>query len=211
MPPIHNGSALGDWGTHDPTMLKTQDGQYVHYRTNYNVAASISNDRQTFHNNGSAFPGGIPWARNWTYQTPDAIWAPDVHYHNGKYYMYYSAWKGETIAAIGLAISESGRPGEWVDQGMVFNSLNTTFNAIDPDLLIDTDGRWYLVFGSYLSGIYQYEMDPNTGFVKEGSTPVHLAHRGDDKDDAIEGSGMFKKGKIVSFHCKQESFPRSYS
>lgn len=193
MPPIHNGSALHDWDTHDPTLLKTQDGQYISYRTNDEFVATISNDRQTFYTNGSAFPDGLQWIKNFTNgSTSEGLWAPDIHYQNGQYYMYYSAsYWGNFHSAIGLAISPSGRPGTWNDQGMVLNSINDSYNAIDPDLFVDTDGRWYLVFGSFRSGIYQYEMDPTTGMVKNSSSnPVHLAAC------PCEGSGMFKRGRI---------------
>ncbi|BBF43826.1 large putative protein with C-terminal endonuclease I domain [Lachnospiraceae bacterium KM106-2] len=49
-----------------------------------------------------------------------------------------------------------------------FNSdgnYNTSYapNAIDPALFSDTDGKLYMVYGSWSGGIYELEMDPTTG------------------------------------------------
>lgn len=225
MPAIHNGSALGHTDAHDPTILKTQNGQYIVYWTDENIAASISNDRQTFTFNGTAFPDGLPWTANWTngqrcYWTFEAgaknsranrvekgtttcVWAPDTSYHNGKYYMYYAAsYLGSKLSAIGLGTSTTGRPGDWIDQGQVFNSTNESWNAIDPNLFVDDDGKWYLTFGSFSSGIWQYEMDPSTGFIKAGAQAVQLA---DNREGGIEASGLFKKGITSNNVRKRET------
>ena len=80
--------------------------------------------------------------------------------------MYYSASSPLSInSAIGMATSSTGRPGDWIDRGLVFNSSsNVNWNAIDPALFVDDDGRWYVIFGSRYSGIFQYEKHsvPNT-------------------------------------------------
>lgn len=211
IPPFKNGSALGFMSAHDPTFLKNQDGKYMCYMTNDNIPASISSDKQTFFLNGTAFPNGLPWTRNWTRGSQctwtfknkervekagelDCLWAPDTHYVNGQYFMYYSAsFFGSKVSAIGLATSTTGRTSDWVDHGEVFNSTNFSFNAIDPDLLVDDDGTWYLVFGSWSSGIWQYVMDPSTGMIKSGEKPVQLAN---GRAHGIEGSGLWKHGKL---------------
>lgn len=211
MPTFHNGSGLGNAAAHDPTILKTQDGQYIVYSTVNDISARISDDRQTFSCAGYAFPDGLPWIQPWTKgnichwtkkkqslaETPSCVWAPDTSFHNGQYYMYYSVSSlGSKDSAIGLAISPSGRPGNWTDLGMVFNSTPFSWNAIDPNLFVEDDGKWYLVFGSFWTGIWQYEMDPSTGFIKAGAENVHLAQRFAE-NGAMEGSGMFKKGNAL--------------
>ena len=75
--------------------------------------------------------------------------------------------------------------------GEVFNSKDFSFNAIDPSLMVDDDGTWYMSFGSWSSGIWQYIMDSSTGFVKQGEQPVHLAN---DRPNGIEGSCLWKNG-----------------
>jgi arabinan endo-1,5-alpha-L-arabinosidase len=212
MPARYNGSALNYSSAHDPTMLKTPDGQYVVYATNMNIPGSISNDHKTFYFNGTAFPEGLPWTLNWTHgqkcywvfdsegrrtvaaadNVSTCLWCPDTSYHNGKYWMYYAASVLYTkVGAIGLATSPTGRPGDWTDHGPVFNSVTANYSAIDPNLFVDDDGTFYLTFGSFNSGIWQYEMDPNTGFIKEGTQIVKLAS---ERSGGIEASGLWKKG-----------------
>lgn len=101
IPAFQNGSALGYWHAHDPTILKTSDGKYIVYETNENIPGLISTDHITFSLNGTAFPNGLPWTQNWTqgqkcYWTgdkkvsdeQDCLWCPDTSYHDGKYWMY---------------------------------------------------------------------------------------------------------------------------
>jgi arabinan endo-1,5-alpha-L-arabinosidase len=195
MPPIRNGSALGDWYTHDPTILKTTDGRYIVYCTLNDLQATDSKDRQNFYSNGSAFPDGLQWAKVWMNGSDSNMWAPDTSYHNGQYWMYYAASTfGSKNSAIGVATSTSGDTATWTDYGEVFNSTNASWNAIDPNLFVDDDGTWYLTFGSWSSGIWQYIMDSKTGFVKNGSKAVQLAN---GRHDGIEASGLFKKGNAV--------------
>ena len=112
--------------------------------------------------------------------------------------MYYAAsYLGSKNSSIGLATSTTGRTGDWTDLGQVFNSSAASWNAIDPNLFVDDDGTWYLTFGSWATGIWQYIMDPATGFVKSGSQPVQLAN---GRGHGIEASGLFKKGiKEINF------------
>uniref|UniRef100_A0A914DTG4 Endo-1,5-alpha-L-arabinanase A n=1 Tax=Acrobeloides nanus TaxID=290746 RepID=A0A914DTG4_9BILA len=205
-PDRHNGSALGSTFAHDPTLLKTLDSQYIVYATGFNIPATISNDEKTFSKNGTALPLGMPWTLPWTTgqlcfgnvtntsnSTYSCIWSPDVHEINGKYYMYYSASSLLSInSAIGMATSSTRRPGDWMNRGLVFNSSSrVNWNAIDPALFVDDDGRWYVIFESRYSGTFQYEMDPSTGFVKAGAQAIQLAN---DRQWGIEGPAFFKKG-----------------
>lgn len=213
IPPFRNGSTLGFWHTHDPTMIKDQDGLFQVYFTDYNIPTSISSDRKTFYGNGTAFLNGLPWTRNYTHSkdrcnyadfkskdsnaTEDCIWCPDAHYVNGKYYMYYSASSfGSKVSGMYLATSLTGRSDDWTNQGEVFNSAAFSWNAIDPSLLVDDDGTWYMSFGSWFSGIWQYTLN-STGFVKDGAQPVHLADGSDHgtRWNGIEGSCLWKNGK----------------
>jgi arabinan endo-1,5-alpha-L-arabinosidase len=46
---------------------------------------------------------------------------------------------------------------------VIRSGSNTNFNALDPALLEDRDGRLWLSFGSYWSGLKLVELDPATG------------------------------------------------
>ena len=66
------------------------------------------------------------------------------------------------------------KPGEgWQDQGLVLMSKDgDDFNAIDPFRIDVSDGRAYLAFGSFWSGIKLSELDPATGkLIRAGCAP----------------------------------------
>ncbi|KAM5539230.1 hypothetical protein V8D89_007103 [Ganoderma adspersum] len=86
-----------------------------------------------------------------------SLWAPDVHFVNGEYVLYYSvSTGGSQNSAIGVATSPSMEPGTWTDHGQVVRSQSgAEFNSIDPNLVVDFDGELKLGFGSYWGGIYQ--------------------------------------------------------
>ena len=120
-------------------------------------------------------------------------WAPCVRkVSTGLYRMYYSIVCPGTLNGNGtwserafIGLMENSDPSNndgWVDKGYVitnasdkgldYNVWTTDYdncyykwNAIDPSYIIDEDGRHYLVYGSWHSGIAIVELDPDTGFV----------------------------------------------
>lgn len=70
-------------------------------------------------------------------------WAPEVTFHAGRYYLYYSVGN-ETLMEIRLAVSE--RP----DGGFEDAGTRLTFEdfAIDPHVFIDGDGQPYLFYAT---------------------------------------------------------------
>lgn len=96
-----------------------------------------------------------------TWKAAGGIWAPDVTYVNGKYYMFYSisTW-GDSNPGIGLAIANQPS-GPFTDQGKVFdsNSIGVS-NSIDPFFFQTGTGdaiKSYLFWGSF-NGIYGIEL-----------------------------------------------------
>ena len=70
-------------------------------------------------------------------------WAPEVTYHNGKFYLYYSVGN-EARMEIRVAVSD--RPdGGFVDSG---RKLTTEEFAIDAHVFEDTDGERYLFYAT---------------------------------------------------------------
>ncbi|MFD1147897.1 family 43 glycosylhydrolase [Saccharothrix hoggarensis] len=171
------GLVTGDIGVHDPTVVKRSNGTYLLASTGDNIPLKTSNDRTDWRNAGSAFPGGVPWAHPYT-NNSNQIWAPDLTYVNGRYYMYYSASSvGSSRSAIFLATSTTGAAGSWRHEGLIYESrTGENFNAIDPTLTIDTQGGWWLTLGSYYSGLKQFRLDPVTG-KRADSTLINIASR----------------------------------
>ena len=196
------GTVSGAVGTHDPTMVKTPAGTYIVAQTGANIALTTSADRTTFRAAGAAFPNGAPWTRTYTGGSAH-LWAPDISYHNGQYYLYYSASTfGVNRSAIFLATSPTGASGTWTNRGLVVESRSTdNFNAIDPNLIVDANGRWWLNFGSFWSGIQQIALNSSTGLRSDNSIRLIAGRNG----GAIEAPHMFKRG---SYYYLWVSFDR---
>ena len=188
------GRVSGNVNVHDPSMIHGQDGTWYLFSTGNGLEIRTSTDRVTFTRAGSVLPGGATWAGPYTNNNTTALWAPDVSFHNGRYYLYYAASTfGSNHSAIGLATSTTARPGSWTDQGVVYTSNSgTNYNAIDPDLIVDAaTGRWWLTFGSFWSGIKMIEIDPATGKQK-GTARLSIAQR--PAPDAMEAPVIFRHG-----------------
>jgi arabinan endo-1,5-alpha-L-arabinosidase len=186
------GVVTGDTGVHDPSVVKAPNGTYIVASTGANVSLKTSTDRTAWHNAGSAFPGGAPWTTAYTGGS-NQLWAPDISYHNGQFYLYYAASTfGSNHSAIFLATSPSGAAGTWTNQGLVIETTTSSNdNAIDPNLAVDATGKWWLTFGSFWTGIKLVQLNPSTG--KRLDTTVRgLAQRGGS--DAIEAPFIFRHG-----------------
>jgi arabinan endo-1,5-alpha-L-arabinosidase len=194
------GTVTGSVNVHDPGVVKKADGTYLIAHTGDNIVLKTSTDRTAFKDAGVAFPSGASWTTGYTGGSA-TLWAPDLSYHNGKYYMYYAASTfGSNHSAIFLATSTTGASGSWSNQGLVIESTTANnYNAIDPNLFVDAQGRWWLDFGSFWSGIQLVQLNPSTG-KRLDSTIRNIAGRG---GGAIEAPFLFRHGSyyylFVSF------------
>lgn len=75
-------------------------------------------------------------------------------------------------------------------------------NGIDPQIIFDPDGKMYMAYGSFGSGNYMIELDPETGLRKDGQgwqshadirnwveNDIQALYRGDDVEGAHEEDG----------------------
>ena len=150
---------------------------------------------------GYVFADRPQWVKN-QYAGIGGLWAPDISYFNGLYHLYYSVDIFTTNdAGIGVATNTTldlTDPNyKWVDQGQILSSKGAAndFDAIDPNIAIDDDGRVWLSYGSYGPGIFQQEVDPATGRLVEGGPIYHLAERPDRPAGPIEGASIIHHGK----------------
>lgn len=194
--------AKGDSWAHDPSLTREGNVYYLLSTgrpTTGNVPRDMvtiksSTDGVTWTRRGSAFPSVLPWWRS-DIPAPE-IWAGEVRKVNDTYYLYYSisAW-GNYNSSIGLATNttlDSTSPGyNWVDRGKVIDFRNggTGVNVIDPNLFIEDDGTWWLVYGSYRSGLRLAQLDPTTGKLLKDPPEVTVLTNG-----LGEGVSLIKRG-----------------
>lgn len=135
---------------------------------------------------------GAKWvADNNNGRGPGNIWAPYmIPSPDGKTFrLYYclSAF-GRRTSAISMAEAPSPE-GPWTHKSIVVRTNNDTpMNAIDPSVVIDEDGRYWMHYGSYFGGLYCVELDPATGLAKtEGDLGHLVARRANYRRDNLEG------------------------
>jgi len=159
----------------DPSRMVKQGQTYWIYGTGVGAQQYSSPDRIHWTRRGAAIPKAPDWvAANVPGNKDNVVWAPDVIFHGGKYFLFYSysAW-GSNKSAIGVAINTSLDPNGWQDQGVVIASTGTEgFNAIDPCGFEDAQGNFWLSFGSYVRGTRLVQLDSQTGKRLENA-PIH--------------------------------------
>ena len=192
-----NPKLTGDlYPIHDPCIIKSGDTFYVFCTTaRADVPAQIpwfhSRDLLHWERGGHVFAGLPDWARQAIPRTHEC-WAPDISFFNGRYGLYYACSTfGSNRSVIGLASNATLNPGQsdyhWEDHGLVLESqTKDDFNAIDPNRLIDRNGKHWLAFGSFWAGLMIVEVDPQTGKPAPGATRTSIARR-TKPPDAIEG------------------------
>lgn len=154
----------GNLGTHDPSMAWEND-QFWLFQTGPGIYGKVSPDGLNWSPLPSVFPDGLNWWKTYVpNQEGTDVWAPDIEWYNGRYWMYYSiSTFGSRVSAIGLASTTSIAGGNWTDHGVVLTSNESNdYNAIDPDLVVDANGAPFLAFGSWNSGIKVVRLNPVT-------------------------------------------------
>ncbi len=202
-------------GIPDPTIIHADDGSgYYIVCSGKGIPIWHSRDLRQWTQVGRVFAEDVPsWARD---KIPDSrgVWAPDIKQVNGKFYVYYSvSTLGRQRSVIGLAVNTSLNPSDpdyrWEDRGLILQSdpETSTFNAIDPALLVDDDGDTFLFWGSYWDGIKAGRVDAKSGrLVSPPAEATAVARRSKNAARAIEGAYVIKRNEVyylfVSWdHC----------
>jgi arabinan endo-1,5-alpha-L-arabinosidase len=196
------GVVTGNITVHDPSMVKGPSGTYLLGATAPGIDLRTSTDRTNFTYTGKAFPNGASWTDTYTGTSNGNLWAPDLTYIGGRYLMYYSASSfGSNRSAIFLATSTTGAPGSWANQGLVYSTTTSSdHNAIDPNLIVDRSGNWWLSLGSFWTGIKMIQLDPGTGKRLASNSTVHSIARRSGSSTAVEApSIMYHAGYYYLF------------
>ena len=145
---------------HDPSMIRENDTFYVFCTGGGITVWSSKGDMNHWKAEPSVFQKIPAWVKQEIPAFEGNIWAPDISYFRGQYYLYYAVSAfGKNTSAIGVATNKTLNPHDpdfkWVDHGKVVESYpgKTNWNAIDPNLVLDEHGQPYLVFGSFWNGL----------------------------------------------------------
>lgn len=168
---------------HDPVIFE-QDGRFVLMSTGSGIPIRHSDDLLEWESVGQVFEHLPPWAAE-SVPGVEFPWAPDLAYFGQRYHLYYSlSTFGNQRSVIALATSPTLNPQDenyaWQDHGPVVESEPDAvdFNAIDPNVAIDTSGYPWLVWGSYWSGIKMRRLDAATGLFSGDDERIYsLAER----------------------------------
>ena len=182
---------------HDPSMIVKEGDTYWFFGTGNGVDSFFSKDLQTWERGPSLFEGQRDWVPDVVPGNRGHYWAPDVIKLGDTWHVYYSVSTfGRNTSAIAMATSKSLDPESpdygWTDHGPVVTSeRGKPFNAIDPAMLMDNDGRLWMSFGSFWGGLPLIELDPQTGMrLNPDEEPVIIAAKEPGGVNEIEAPGM---------------------
>jgi Glycosyl hydrolases family 43/Concanavalin A-like lectin/glucanases superfamily len=188
----------GSLSIHDPSTMIKHGSRYYIFATGNNIASKSSPDKMNWTNGPAVFSSPPSWTTSAVPGFGGTFWAPDIIYLNGLYRLYYSVSTfGSQVSAIGLVTNPTLDPTDpnylWTDQGAVIQSSSSVnYNAIDPSVMFAADGRLWMTFGSFWTGIKMIELDPATGKrITPTSTVYSLATH--PPSTAIEGSCLIQR------------------
>ncbi|HOO85644.1 MAG TPA: family 43 glycosylhydrolase, partial [Prolixibacteraceae bacterium] len=134
---------------HDPVAIEANNKYYM-FSTGVGIAAWVSDDYVNWRFLTQVFNPVPEWAKKEVPKFDGNMWAPDIAFHNGTYYLYYSVSSfASNLSCIGVASNKSLDPADadykWTDHGPIINSVpgRDMWNAIDPNLIFDeNDEPW---------------------------------------------------------------------
>lgn len=191
----------------DPSIIRALDGYYYLYATTTNFGTSPvehifpiwrSTDLTHWTYVGDAFKRAPDWV-----EPVDALWAPDVHYFHGQYYLYYTSDLTKAlpkyntpagVSSIGVATAPTPL-GPWTDAGpsaggdfahgpLVPPSWGWCTDPTNPacynwefDSFVYTgpDGQRWLYEGSYFGGNRVHALAPD-GLSLAPSSAIQFGH-----------------------------------
>jgi arabinan endo-1,5-alpha-L-arabinosidase len=181
---------------HDPSTIVKAGGEYWFFSTGVGIPSFRSTNLVNWAPGPRVFASPPVWTTNTIVGNTGHFWAPDILLVSNTYHLYYSVSTfGKNTSVIALATNPVLDPAApayaWTDRGMVVSAVsNSNHNAIDPSLLRDADGRLWMAYGSYWSGIKLVELNPHTGLRIAPNSPLYsLAW-----NKSIEAAGLYRRG-----------------
>ena len=208
-PPVGTITPTRETPVHDPVMIKEKDKYYL-FCTGNGVNVFSSMDMKNWRKEMPVFSKPPEWVKaSLPNYRGSSMWAPDISYHNGMYYLYYAVSAfGKNTSCIGLVVNKTldsaSADFKWEDRGKIIQSVpgRDMWNAIDANLVVDENNSAWLVFGSFWEGMKLVKLNPDLASVAQPEQWYTVARRSRDfgipdssaGNAAIEGPFIFKKG-----------------
>lgn len=174
---------------HDPVAAFC-DGRYYVFTTGMGIMSS--DDLTHWRFEGRVLEETPEWAADKGFR--GMPWAPDVQFHDGLYYVYYSySHFGRNLSAIGVATNKTLNPESpdyrWEDRGMIIESVpgRDEWNAIDANVIVDENGTGWLAFGSFWRGIKMFRLDETMTRMAEPQEWYPLCRRPEGTTKKVSG------------------------
>jgi len=176
----------------DPTIHRAEDGTWWAYASNMSyiedsderlIPILSSPDLVNWTYEGEAFNSRPGWLYG-------SIWAPDVHYHDGQWVLFYALWpRGDDdsqVPGIGVATSETP-DGPFTDHGEILSNPDHPYpgNTIDPYFAYHNETPY--LFWANFAGINVVELTEDLQDYQPG-TFNQIA------GSAYEGPAIFQRG-----------------
>jgi len=172
-----------DVSTHDPSTIVRCGKEYWFFGTGKGVASYRSTDLIHWKSGPNVFNSPPTWTKDVNGKFKDFFWAPDIIKVGNRYLLYYSVSSfGSRNSAIGMASTPTLDPDDpafaWTDHGIIVQTKDgeSDYNAIDAAMMIDRDGKLWMAFGSFWSGIKLVQLDEHTGLRIPGAPIRSVAH-----------------------------------
>ena len=194
---------------HDPVAIEAE-GKYYIFGTGPGIESAVSEDKIHWIKYKSPLFDPMPeWFLKEVPRFNGHLWAPDISFHNGKYYLYYSVSSfGSNLSCIGVAtnvtLDRDSKNYKWIDHGPVIKSVpgRDNWNAIDPNLVYDEKNQPWLAFGSFWGGLKIVKLNEDLVSVAQPEEWHTIARREQNcyfadtsaGDAAIEAPFIFKEG-----------------
>lgn len=133
----------------DPWVIRKDSFYYYTHTTGRNVSL-WKTKRMSQVGSGTA---RVVWSPPATGPNSQNLWAPELHFLDGKWYVYYTAGSSPDLGTQRLFVLENPSPdplqGTWTDRGRLFNPTEDYW-AIDGTVF-EHRGKRYLLWSGYSS------------------------------------------------------------
>ncbi|MFD5824153.1 family 43 glycosylhydrolase [Lentzea sp. NPDC060358] len=152
----------------DPHVFKHTDGFYYFTATVPEYDRIVLRRATTIQGLASAAETVI-WRKHSSGEMAAHIWAPEIHFINGKWYVYFAAGRSDDVWRIRMYVLESSSAdpvtGSWTERGRITTPWDTF--SLDASTFVHNNVR-YLTWAQQEPGI---STNSNVYLARMGSTP----------------------------------------